>query len=71
MNLNSLDNMPRLLLEADLRPVAGQRFQPTGFGPAAATITVISDDPSSPATVNVSGNSPAGTGRTVTDARAF
>jgi CRISPR-associated protein Csb1 len=36
MNLNSLDNMPRLLLEADLRPVAGQRFQPTGFADLGA-----------------------------------
>jgi CRISPR-associated protein Csb1 len=36
MNLNSLDNMPRLLLEADLRPVAGNRFQPTGFADLGA-----------------------------------
>lgn len=36
MNLNSLDNMPRLLLEADLRPVAGSRFQPTGFADLGA-----------------------------------
>jgi CRISPR-associated protein Csb1 len=36
MNLNTLDNMPRLLLEADLRPVAGQRFQPTGFADLGA-----------------------------------
>lgn len=37
MNLKSLNNMPRLLLEAKLHPVAGDRFQPTGFadlGPA-------------------------------------
>jgi CRISPR-associated protein Csb1 len=36
MNLNSLDSMPRLLLEADLRPVAGNRFQPTGFADLGA-----------------------------------
>ncbi len=31
MNLNALHNAPRLLLEAELSPVAGKRFQPTGF----------------------------------------
>lgn len=31
MNLNSLNNEPRLLLEAKLKPIAGTRFQPTGF----------------------------------------
>ena len=36
------------------------RFQPTGVGPAGATITVTSDDPASPATVDVSGEAPAG-----------
>ena len=36
MNFKSLDDMPRLLLEADLRPVAGQRFQPTGFADLGA-----------------------------------
>jgi CRISPR-associated protein Csb1 len=37
MNLNALNNEPRLLLEAKLKPIAGTRFQPTGFpdlGPA-------------------------------------
>jgi CRISPR-associated protein Csb1 len=37
INLNALKNEPRLLLEAKLKPVAGTRFQPTGFpdlGPA-------------------------------------
>lgn len=37
MNLNPLNNEPRLLLEAKLKPIAGTRFQPTGFpdlGPA-------------------------------------
>jgi len=31
MNIDSLKNTPRLLLEADLTPVQGARFQPTGF----------------------------------------
>lgn len=37
MNLTPLENAPRLLIEADLWPVLGDRFQPTGFadlGPA-------------------------------------
>lgn len=37
MNLDALNNAPRLLLEAKLKPIAGTRFQPTGFpdlGPA-------------------------------------
>lgn len=36
MDLNSLINAPRLLLEADLSPVAGRRFQPTGFADLGA-----------------------------------
>lgn len=31
MNLDLLKNEPRLLIEVGLRPVAGTRFQPTGF----------------------------------------
>ncbi len=31
MNLDALKNQPRLLLEAKLKPIAGTRFQPTGF----------------------------------------
>lgn len=31
MNFKALDNQPRLLIEADLQPVQGARFQPTGF----------------------------------------
>ncbi|MDZ7662598.1 type I-U CRISPR-associated RAMP protein Csb1/Cas7u [Thiohalophilus sp.] len=31
LELNNLDNSPRLLLRAALRPVQGTRFQPTGF----------------------------------------
>ena len=44
MNLNSLDNMPRLLLEADLRPVAGNRFQPTGFADLGAAEYKLPDN---------------------------
>lgn len=31
MNLDALKNAPRLLIEAQLQPIAGTRFQPTGF----------------------------------------
>ena len=31
LDLTSLDNSPRLLIEAELRPIQGARFQPTGF----------------------------------------
>jgi CRISPR-associated protein Csb1 len=31
MNLKTLNEEPRLLLEAKLKPIAGTRFQPTGF----------------------------------------
>jgi hypothetical protein len=36
------------------------RFKPLGFGTKAATITVTSDDPASPISINVSGDAPAG-----------
>jgi photosystem II stability/assembly factor-like uncharacterized protein len=36
------------------------RFQPTSFGPKAATLTVSSDDPGGPRTLDVSGNAPSG-----------
>jgi len=36
------------------------RFEPLSFGAKAATITVTSDDPSSPATIQVSGDAPPG-----------
>jgi photosystem II stability/assembly factor-like uncharacterized protein len=35
------------------------RFQPTGLGPANATITILSSDPASPSTLFVSGFAPA------------
>lgn len=31
LNFNALNDAPRLLLKADLRPIQGSRFQPTGF----------------------------------------
>ena len=31
LDLTSLDDAPRLLVEARLKPVQGTRFQPTGF----------------------------------------
>jgi hypothetical protein len=36
------------------------RFEPTSIGPATGTITITSSDPSSPHTVRVSGDAPAG-----------
>jgi CRISPR-associated protein Csb1 len=36
MTLTLLNNSPRLLLEADLSPIAGRRFQPTGFADLGA-----------------------------------
>ena len=37
MDYTTLENAPRLLIEAELKPLQGHRFQPTGFadlGPA-------------------------------------
>jgi hypothetical protein len=50
---------PLTIAPGDCLPVP-IRFQPLRFGPKAATITVTSDDPSSPATIRVSGDAPAG-----------
>lgn len=36
MNMIHLNNTPRILIEADLSPVAGNRFQPTGFADLGA-----------------------------------
>ena len=45
------------------------RFEPTSFGPKSATITVLSNDPAGPGTIQVSGDVPSGklaiTGSTV------
>ncbi len=41
INYSALNNAPRLLMEAELRPLQGDRFQPTGFpdlGPARYTL---------------------------------
>jgi CRISPR-associated protein Csb1 len=43
MNLNPLNNTPRLLIEADLAPVAGNRFQPTGFADLGAAEYALPD----------------------------
>ncbi|MGH9665904.1 MAG: choice-of-anchor D domain-containing protein, partial [Bryobacteraceae bacterium] len=36
------------------------RFQPSSFGPKSATITIISDDPTGPRAISVSGDAPSG-----------
>ncbi len=36
------------------------RFQPSHLGPSSGTITITSDDPASPATFSVTGNTPSG-----------
>jgi len=36
------------------------RFEPTSLGPTSATITVVSNDPASPATISVTGDAPPG-----------
>jgi CRISPR-associated protein Csb1 len=38
LNFSTLDNTPRLLLEVDLKPVQGTRFQPTGFPDLGAAV---------------------------------
>jgi CRISPR-associated protein Csb1 len=38
LNYGALNNTPRLLLEADLKPVQGTRFQPTGFPDLGAAV---------------------------------
>jgi len=43
MNLDPLNHAPRLLLEADLSPVAGNRFQPTGFADLGAAEYALPD----------------------------
>jgi len=46
MDLTKLLNHPRLLIEAELQPVAGTRFQPTGFPDlGAATYTAADGTP--------------------------
>lgn len=46
LDLSPLRSAPRLLLECELRPVQGSRFQPTGFPDlGAATFTALSRNP--------------------------
>ena len=45
LDLSSLDNQPRLLMQVPLKPVQGSRFQPTGFPDlGAATFKGFDDD---------------------------
>jgi CRISPR-associated protein Csb1 len=45
MNIDALKNEPRLLIEVQLKPVQGSRFQPTGFPDlGAATFSGFGDD---------------------------
>jgi len=43
MNLDALDESPRLLLQAELKPVQGTRFQPTGFPDLGAAEYTVAD----------------------------
>jgi CRISPR-associated protein Csb1 len=38
INFETLKNTPRLLMEADLKPIQGSRFQPTGFADLGAAV---------------------------------
>jgi len=38
INLEKLKGVPRLLIEADLKPIQGERFQPTGFPDLGAAV---------------------------------
>ncbi len=42
--LDSLKNAPRLLIEADLKPLQGDRFQPTGFADLGAAVYTRPDN---------------------------
>lgn len=44
MNLDALKTAPRLLIEATLQPIAGTRFQPTGFPDLGAATYKSADD---------------------------
>ena len=52
-------SFPITIGPGDAIPVA-IRFEPTSLGFQSGTITVTSDDPASPATINVSGDAPSG-----------
>jgi CRISPR-associated protein Csb1 len=44
MNYTALENQPRLLLEATLKPLQGDRFQPTGFSDLGPAVYKLPDD---------------------------
>ncbi|NWG12450.1 MAG: type I-U CRISPR-associated protein Cas7 [Acidobacteria bacterium] len=43
LDLSKLERVPRLLMEADLRPLQGSRFQPTGFADLGAARYTLPD----------------------------
>jgi len=43
MNLDALKDQPRLLIEVKLKPIAGTRFQPTGFPDLGAATYKLPD----------------------------
>lgn len=43
LNFSALKTAPRLLLQADLRPIQGSRFQPTGFPDLGAASYTLAD----------------------------
>ena len=43
LKLETLDDSPRLLIEVELKPVQGSRFQPTGFPDLGAAVYTLSD----------------------------
>jgi CRISPR-associated protein Csb1 len=44
MNFETLNDMPRLLVEVELKPLQGTRFQPTGFPDLGAATYQLSDN---------------------------
>ena len=48
MNFKALKDVPRLLIEADLIPIQGTRFQPTGFPDLGAATYQLPDDSKTP-----------------------
>ncbi len=45
VNFETLKNTPRLLMEAELKPIQGSRFQPTGFADLGAAVYERADGP--------------------------
>ena len=44
INYTALKNQPRLLIEATLKPLQGERFQPTGFADLGPAVYKLPDD---------------------------